>query len=168
MLIQVKFMLYGYTDQMCTSRTSNSRGTLEPTSLIATVQLNKYLMNIYKSLQLSCDIKFPHLPEKEFITLAVIEKELVSRLSADSFTKGTLHGHADEILKKKTPIAIEAVLEPPEGQQKNLKCVFVEGAPGIGKSTFALEFCRVQGKLGVYSLVVLLRLRESMYKISKP
>ena len=116
-------------------------------------------MNIYKSLQQSRDIKFPHLPEKAFITLAVIEKELVSRASADAFTKGTLHGHADEILKMKKPIAIEAVLEPPENG-KNMKCIFVEGAPGIGKSTFALEFCRMQEKLGIYTLTLLLRLRE--------
>ena len=123
------------------------------------MQLNRYLMDIYKSVQQSCDTKFPHLPEKAFITLAVIEKEFVSRANADVFTKGTLHGHADEILKQKKPIAIETVLEPPEGQQ-NMKCIFVEGAPGIGKSTFALEFCRIQEKLKIYSLVVLLRLRE--------
>ena len=127
--------------------------------MTATRQLNRYLMNVYKSLPQLCDMKFPRLPEKTFITLAVIEKESVSRGNADVFTKGTLHGHADEILKKKKPIAIEALLEPPEGQQ-TMKYAFVEGAPGIGKSTFALEFCRVQGKLGVYSLIVLLRLRE--------
>ena len=41
-----------------------------------------------------------------------------------------------------------------------MKCVFVEGAPGIGKSTFALEFCRQQGDVKAFSLIVLLRLRE--------
>ena len=116
-------------------------------------------MDVYKSLPQVHDMKFPRLPEKTFITLAVIEKELVSRADADIFTKGTLHGHADEILKKKKPIDMEAVLEPPEGQQ-NIKCVFVEGAPGVGKSTFALEFCRLQDKLEIYSLTLLLRLRE--------
>ena len=123
------------------------------------MQLNRYLMEVYKSVQQSCDTKFPHLPEKAFITLAVIERGSVSRANADAFTKGTLHGHADEILKKKKPIAIETVLEPPEGRE-NMKCIFVEGAPGVGKSTFALELCRIQEKLGIYSLVVLLRLRE--------
>ena len=116
-------------------------------------------MDIYKSLPQLCDMKFPHLPEKTFITLAVIEKELVSRVNVDAFTKGTLHGHADEILKKKKPIDMETVLEPPEGQQ-TMKCVFVEGAPGVGKSTFALKFCRMQENLGIYSLTLLLRLRE--------
>ena len=40
-----------------------------------------------------------------------------------------------------------------------MKCVFVEGAPGVGKSTFALEFCRLRERLGHYSLTLLLRLR---------
>ena len=95
------FVHYVCTDQICASKASSLRGALEPTSLTTIKQLNRYLMNIYKSLQQSHYIKFPHLPEKAFITLAVIEKELISRTDADTFTKGTLHGHADEILKKK-------------------------------------------------------------------
>ena len=118
-------------------------------------------MNYYKCSQRHSpfDIKFPHLLEKTFISLAIIEKTSITRASADIFTKGTLHGHADEILKKKKPIELEAVLEPPEGQQ-SMKCVFVEGAPGVGKSTFALELCKRQERSKIYSLVVLLRLRE--------
>ena len=127
-------------------------------------KLNEYLLsNIYKleGSQTSSD-KFPYLPNKKFITLAVIEKEGINRATADMFTKGTLHGHADEILKKKRSIDLEAVLEPPEGQQ-DMKCVFVEGAPGVGKSTFALELCRRQKEIKSmkkYSLIILLRLRE--------
>ena len=107
----------------------------------------------------SFDTKYPHIQEKIFITLAIIEKESINRANADCFTKGTLHGHADEILKNKKPIKLEEVLQPTEGQQ-GMRCVFVEGAPGVGKSTFALELCRQQEGSGVYSLVVLLRLRE--------
>ena len=120
-------------------------------------------MNVYdpEASETSSD-KFPYLPNKKFITLAIIEKEGIIRATADGFTKGTLHGHADEIAKRKTPIDLEAVLEPPDGK-RNLKCVFVEGAPGIGKSTFALELCRRQKEIKSmkkYSLVILLRLRE--------
>ena len=106
--------------------------------------------------------KFPYLPNRKFITLAIIEKEGINRATADGFTKGTLHGHADEIAKQKTPIKLEAVLEPPDGK-RHLKCVFVEGAPGIGKSTFALELCRRQKEIESmkkYSLVILLRFRD--------
>ena len=142
---------------MCAQRSLSS---LQPVNSSATMQLNMYLMNYYKCSQKPVDIKFPHLQEKTFISLAVIEKTSVTRASADTFTKGTLYGHADEILKKKKPIELESILEPPEGQQ-NMKCVFVEGAPGIGKSTFALELCRRQEGSRTYSLVVLLRLREN-------
>ena len=145
------------TGEMCAQ---SSLLSLQPVNSSATMQLNTYLMNYYKCSQKPFDIKFPHLQEKTFISLAVIEKTLVSRASADTFTKGTLHGHADEILKEKKPIELESVLEPPEGQQ-SMKCVFVEGAPGIGKSTFALELCRRQEGSRTYSLVVLLRLREN-------
>ena len=138
----------------------------------ATQTLDMYLTTYYNCSQESLDTKFPNLPNKTFITLAVIEKEPVKRADADEFTKGTLHGHADEILKKKKPIELEAVLEPPEGCQ-NMRCIFVEGAPGVGKSTFALELCRRRKeivRMKNYSLVVLLRLREkrvqSIQKIS--
>ena len=108
--------------------------------------------------------KFPFLSnfKKKTISLALIKREGISRATADEFTKGTLHGHPDEILHKKEPIELEAILEPPEGQQ-NLKCVFVEGAPGVGKSTLALELCRRQKEIKAmekYSLILLLQLRD--------
>ena len=158
LVIFVIFLIKFYTTgEMCAQ---SSLSSLQPVNSSATMQLNTYLMNYYKCSQKPFDIKFPHLQEKTFISLAVIEKASVSRASADTFTKGTLYGHADEILKKKKPIELESILEPPEGQQ-NMKCVFVEGAPGIGKSTFALELCRRQEGSRTYSLVVLLRLREN-------
>ena len=125
----------------------------------AMAKLNEYL--ILTQSQVSTK-KFPNLPNKKFIALAVIEKEYVNRENADAFTKGTLHGHPDEILKKKEPIILEAVLEPPEGQ-RNVKLVFVEGAPGVGKSTLALELCRRQKEIKAmakYSLVLLFQLRD--------
>ena len=134
----------------------------EPSKVSPRKRLNTYLINYYNCSQKSLDMKFPRLPHKNFISLAVIEKESVSRADADKFTKGTLHGHADEILRRKTSIELEAVLVPPEGCQ-NMKLLFVEGAPGVGKSTFALELCRRQKEIKAmekYSLAVLLRLRE--------
>ena len=141
---------------------TNSALTVQPSNLLPTQKLDTYLTNYYNCSQESFDTKFPRLPNKTFITLAVIEKEHISRADADEFTKGTLHGHADEILKKKKPIELEAVLESPECCQ-NMRCIFVEGAPGVGKSTFALELCRRRKeivRMKNYSLVVLLRLRE--------
>ena len=133
-----------------------------PSDFPATLRFNNYLLNYYNCSNVSPDNKFPCLPSKKYISLAVIEKEWVNRVKADQFTKGTLHGHPDEILKRKKPIELEAVLEPPEGQQ-SMKCVFVEGAPGVGKSTLAWELCKKQKAIRVirkYSLIVLLQLRE--------
>ena len=151
-------------DYFCHTGLIHTQSSLksEPSNLSATKKLNTYLINYYNCSQESLDTKFPRLPHKNFISLAVIEKESVSRADADKFTKGTLHGHADEILRKKTSIELEAVLVPPEDCQ-SLKLVFVEGAPAVGKSTFALEVCRRQKEIKAmekYSLVVLLRLRE--------
>ena len=134
----------------------------DPSNSPATLRFNTYLVNYYNCSNVSPDNKFPCLPSKKYIKLAVIEKEWVSRTKADQFTKGTLHGHPDEILKKKKPIELEAVLKCPKGQP-NMKCVFVEGAPGVGKSTFAWELCKRQKVIKAmkkYSVVVLLRLRE--------
>ena len=154
-VVKNTFICKNYIGLMCTQCSLSG----QPTNLSPTTQLNMYLMNYYKCSRVSLDIKYPYIQEKVFIALAVIEKELISRSDADKFTKGTLHGHADEILKKKKPIELEAVLEPPEGQE-SMKCVFVEGAPGVGKSTFALELCRRQEGVEVFSLIILLKLRE--------
>ena len=93
-----------------------------------------------------------------FIKLALIKKERVTRGEADHFTRLTLQGHIDQILQAKEPIKAEDIF----GDGKT-RLVVVEGAPGIGKSTFAWEQCQQwsTGKLlQQFSLVVLLRLRE--------
>ncbi len=90
-------------------------------------------------------------------------KEKVSRAQADEFTKATLHGQIDEVYRKKQPVSLEDVLKPEKGQE-DVKCVLVEGAPGVGKSTFAWELCRRSDEIEAmrkYSLVVLLRLRDN-------
>ena len=120
-----------------------------------------YLKGVYDSALVSSD-KFPNLTCNEFINLALVKSDPVSRSEAEEFTKATLHGHIDEILKKKEPIKLEEVLNPVEGQRK-MKCVYIHGAPGVGKSTCVGELCRRWDEIDAlkkYSLVILLRLRE--------
>ena len=98
----------------------------------------------------------------------MVKKERVSRAEADKFTKATLHGNIDEILKVKKAIRMEDVLKP-EGEAE-VKRVLVEGAPGVGKSTFAWELCRRWDEIEAmrkYSVVVLLRLREKRVQAAK-
>ena len=76
-------------------------------------------------------------------------------------------GNVDVIRGRKCPIDMNAIAAnlPEEALEK---VILVEGAPGVGKSTFAWEFCRrwERGEIAQqYDLVLLLRLRDD--RISK-
>ena len=96
-----------------------------------------------------------------YIHLAVVKKEEVSKQQADEFTKATLHGDIDDICKKKRAVDFREVGKKEDGTPAKL--ILIEGAPGIGKTTFAWKVCRKWAKrkiLKEYGLVVLLRLRD--------
>ena len=98
---------------------------------------------------------------KKYINLALIEKEDITKPEAYQFMRATIHGNIDDIKKSKRATDIDQVAQLPDGSQP--KCILVEGAPGVGKSTFAWKLCCKWGKgklLQQYQLVVLLRLRD--------
>ena len=67
-----------------------------------------------------------------------------------------------------TPVSLDDILVTKDGSPP--KIVVVQGAPGIGKSTFAWKFCRkwAKGKLYKnYQLVVLLRMRDRRVREAK-
>ena len=102
--------------------------------------------------------KWPPTPSTTYVRLALVKKEKMSEGEADDFTRLTLQGHIDQILQAKQPITMDNILK-----DNDTNLVVVEGAPGIGKSTFAWELCRqwpTLESLKNFSLVVLLRLRE--------
>ena len=128
----------------------------------------KYLRALYKSRKLPVYGKWPPTPSKQFINLAVILKEKVSRALADDFTKATLRGMSDDIFQKKKRIHFSDLAKTEDGEPAQL--ILVEGAPGIGKSTFAWEACRKWGAgeiMQQYKLIVLLRLREKRVQQAK-
>ena len=113
---------------------------------------------MYHNTPLATRDKLPYFCGKVFIKLALILNKVVTRDKADHFTRLTLRGEIDTILKAKQPITMEDVLK-----DNDTRLVVVEGAPGIGKSTLAWELCRqwpTLESLKCFSLVVLLRLRE--------
>ena len=112
--------------------------TLTPVEIFAT-----YLRSLYQSRKLPVYGKWPPTPSKQFINLAVILKQKVSRAAADDFTKATLRGKSDDIFQKKKRIQFSDLAKTKDGEPVQL--VLVEGAPGIGKSTFAWEACRKWG-----------------------
>ena len=144
-------------------RNLHSQPTLTPIEIFA-----GYLRSLYMSRTLPVYGKWPPTPSKQFINLAVILKEKVSRAKADDFTKATLRGNADDILQTKKRIRFSDLAKTKDGEPAQL--VLVEGAPGIGKSTFAWEACRKWGAgeiLQQYKLMVLLRLREKRVQQAK-
>ena len=127
-----------------------------------------FLRSLYKSRNLPVYGKWPPTPSKRFINLAVILKEKVSRAAADDFTKATLRGKSDDIFQKKKRIQFSDLAKTK--YREPVQLVLVEGAPGIGKSTFAWEACRKWGAgeiLQQYRLMVLLRLREKRVQQAK-
>ena len=78
-------------------------------------------------------------PCAQYINLAIVKKEQLCQKEADEFTRATLHGGVDEILCQKEQVHFEDIFV--SKSKSPLKCILVEGPPGIGKSTFAWELC---------------------------
>ncbi len=109
--------------------------------------------------------KLPHSPSRKYTNLASVKKEHLSKEKANAFTLATIRGDIDDVCNMKEPITMEEIAIVRDGVWP--KCVLVEGAPGIGKTTFAWKMCRKWGKgkvLRDYRLVVLLSLREKKFR----
>ena len=131
-------------------------------------QYASYLKSVYTRDKLPIYDKWPQVKSKKYINLALIEKEDITKPEADQFTRATIHGSIDDIKKSKRATDISQVAQLPDGSRP--KCILVEGAPGVGKSTFAWKLCRKWGKgklLQQYQLVVLLRLQDKSVRTAK-
>ena len=127
-----------------------------------------YLKGVYLRQKFPTYGKWPPNPAKKFINLALIKKERMSKEKMDHFMKQTIRGDIDDIVHEKESISMEKIGQP----KGNIlpKCILVEGAPGVGKSTFAWKLCRKWSKgklLQQYRLVVLLRLRDKRVREAK-
>ena len=124
------------------------------------LQYASYLKSVYTSKKAPI-YRWPQVKCKKNINLALIEKEDITKREADQFTRASIRGNIDDIKKSKRATDIGQIAQLPDGSQP--KCILVEGAPGVGKSTFAWILCRKWGKgrsLQQYQLVVLLKLRD--------
>ena len=140
--------------------------------LTAVKKYSGYLRDLYNSEQCPVGIG-PPTPAKKLLPfkLARIEKE---KVSIDEFTRRYLRGDMDDVgslgneYYKKSPIKFEEVGKLSSHHRQNL--VLIEGAPGVGKTTFSWEFCRKWGKgeiLQDHSLLLLLPLRDNNLKEAK-
>ena len=131
-----------------------------------------YLRDLYNSEQRPVGIGPPTPAEKLLpFKLARIEKE---KVSIDEFTRRYVRGDMDDVgslgteFYKKSPIKFEEVGKLSRSDLQNL--ILIEGAPGVGKTTFSWEFCRKWGKgeiLQDHSLLLLLPLRDNNLKEAK-
>ena len=122
----------------------------------------QYLQSCYNARDLAPADKYLPTLESPYIKLAMIRRGRYNHEQRDEFTRRTLHGGVDQILENKTSINIEDLLTP-EDSGRPVRFILVEGPPGIGKSTFAWEVCRIWDEienLRDYHTVVLLKLRE--------
>lgn len=152
-------------DSSCTVDTTQP---LSPISY-ATPNLEKYslyLKSFYKQRPLPVSQKWPPSPVKKYINLVIVHSGDASLSEAYEMTSAKLHCNIDLILKKKESITIDQILSP-EGNEL-VKCILVEGSPGVGKSTFAWELCRNWDNLPrVFSLVILIHLRDKRVKAAE-
>ena len=131
-----------------------------------------YLRDVYNSEQRPVGIGPPTPAEKLLpFQLARIDKE---KVSIDEFTRQYIRGDMDDVgslgneFYKKSPIQFEEVGKPRRHHRQKL--ILIEGAPGVGKTTFSWEFCRKWGKdeiLQDHSLLLLLPLRDNNLKEAK-
>ena len=94
--------------------------------------------------------------------LARIEKQSLSQWDMDRFTRESLRGDMDDVVYKKTAMELGELGVTRDGSRPQV--VLVEGAPGVGKTTFSWDQCRqwAEGKLlQAYSIVLLLPLRDN-------
>ena len=105
--------------------------------------------------------KWPQVRSRKYIDLTLIEKGDITKVEEEHIMRCMIHGNIDDIRKLKRAMDISQISQLPDGSVS--KCILVEGAPGVGKSSLAWKLCRKWGKgklLQQYQLVVLLKLRD--------
>ena len=121
---------------------------------------NQYLVEFY-SCPMDPVATWPPSSSKKFFNLAAISRVKVTTEELHKYMLSTLNKDVDTILQTKAPIEIEQLLDTESGIKH--KCVLVEGAPGVGKTTLSWEVCKrwAEGNLfEQHSLLLLLRLRD--------
>ena len=121
-----------------------------------------YLKNLYSS----------HKERKTLapFKLARLEKKTVDRSELDKFSRSTLRGDLDDVVYYKEHTTQDEIGHPRWSGDKQPRLILIEGAPGVGKTTFSGEFCHEwsQGKLlSDHKLLVLLPLRDNRVKSAR-
>ncbi len=104
----------------------------EPIVLTVVTPLDQYrsvLIDRYTEQPEIPEDTWPPVSQSIFINLALIKQEGAKQLS--SYSRCTIQGDADDILKDKESISYEKVFSNLESRAR----LFIEGRPGSGKTT---------------------------------
>ena len=104
-----------------------------------------------------------HFKANSFINIALVHKCAKPMTDSDKkeMIMDRLHGHVDSIQKKKTKLNFSNVCKCEDGSVAH--SVLVEGAPGVGKTTFAFKLCKQWARgeiLQEWGVVVIIKLRD--------
>ena len=100
---------------------------------------------------------------KSFINIALVHKNVKRMTDRDKneMIMDRLHGYVDAIQKKRTKLNFSNVCKCEDGSIAH--SVLVEGAPGVGKTTFAFELCKQWARgeiLQEWGVVVIIKVRD--------
>lgn len=130
-----------------------------PVSSGALLQYAKYLKDRYATYQSSIPDKLPFTLGKEFVKLSLVKNNTNSKRKPNHYIHLKSSGNVEQILEE-----AEEIMELKDiVKEEDTRLIVIEGEPGIGKSTLALELCHQWQKgslLQQFSLVLLLKLRE--------
>ena len=167
-VLSIPLMSGNLTAQQETIQTTNILKDSDPLTSYAS-----YLRELYKSMSHSHTSQhWNHLPECEFIQLAIVDTGEIIRRGGreEEIVRLEVEGKINDILVDKEPVDLDnlfpippkplVVLPPP----CRPRVLLIEGAPGGGKSTLALHICHkwAQGDSSWdrFDIVVLVYLRD--------
>lgn len=132
------------------------------------VQYARYLKSLYCSRPFPTYFKFPIIRQraKHFINLALVDSSAEPEEQQASVLL-QINGQVDEIRKKKKSLRIDEVGRLKDGSTAYY--ILIEGAPGIGKTTFAWELCRQWAKellLQQWSVFILIQMRDKRVRLA--
>ena len=132
-----------------------------PTPTPAICAYGDYIRGIYACRLLPYENKYSPESAQKYINLAMITKQKESRAQLDTFTRAIICGDVDDVVEMKTAITPQEIGRLEDGSPA--RCILIQGAPGVGKTTLAWELCRKWGEgtfFSEYLLVVLLKMRD--------